>query len=141
MKSILVALLVSISAAAWAASLEESYFAARDGYIDKLKPPEPNVDVDDNMRKQEEVARGDLENQLRQIIGTSDIKGFSAQGKSNLDTLFKGDAGFGLLDGLVYSSADEKTHIIVTTEALLDHWLRDHKDWWGPAVANVPQDV
>jgi hypothetical protein len=141
MKSILVALLVSISAAAGAASLEENYFAARDGYIEKLKPGEPNVDVDDSVRKQEELARGDLENQLRQIIGTSDIKGFSAPGKSNLDTLFKGDAGFGLLDGLVYSSADEKTHIIVTTEALLDHWLREHKDWWGPTVANVPQDV
>jgi hypothetical protein len=29
----------------------------------------------------------------------------------------------------------------VTTDALLDHWLREHKDWWGPEVANVPQDV
>ena len=141
MKSILAALLVSISAAAGAASLEESYFAARDGYIEKFKPPEPNVDIDDSVRKQEELARGDLEGQLRRIIGASDIKGLSTPGKSNLDTLFKGDAGFGLLDALVYSSADDKTHIIVTTEALLERWLREHKDWWGPSVANVPQDL
>ena len=79
--------------------------------------------------------------QLRRIVGTSDIKDFSAPAKSNLDTLFNGDAGFGQLDGLVYASADDKTHIVVTTEALLGHWLRAHKDWWGPAVANVPQDV
>ncbi len=37
--------------------------------------------------------------------------------------------------------ADDKTHIIVTTDALLAHWLREHKDWWGPKVANVPQQV
>jgi hypothetical protein len=138
MKSILVALLVSISAAAGAASLEESYFAARDGHIEKFKAADPN---DDRVRKEEELARDDLQGQLRRIVGTSDIKDFAAPAKSNLDTLFAGDAGFGQLDGLVYSSADDKTHIVVTTDALLGHWLRAHKDWWGPTVANVPQDV
>ena len=29
----------------------------------------------------------------------------------------------------------------MTTDALLDHWLDEHKNWWGPKVANVPQDV
>jgi hypothetical protein len=138
MKSILIALLVSISAAAGAASLEESYFAARDGYIEKFKAADPN---DDRVRKEEELARDDLQGQLRRIVGTSDIKDFSTPAKSNLDTLFNGDAGFGQLDGLIYASEDDKTHIVVTTEALLGHWLREHKDWWGPAVANVPQDV
>ena len=141
MKSILVALLMSISVAAGAASLEESYLAARDGYIEKLKPAETNVDLDEAGRKQEELARGELEQQLRRIIGTPDIKGFSAPGKINLETLFKGYSGFGLLDGLLYSSADDKTHIVVTTDVLLDRWLREHKEWWGPTVANVPQDV
>jgi hypothetical protein len=138
MKTFVVALLVSISAAAGAASLEESYFAARDGYIEKFKAADPN---DDRVRKDEELARDDLQGQLRRTVGTSDIKDFSAPAKSNLDTLFTGDAGFGQLDGLVYSSADDKTHIVVTTDALLGHWLRAHKDWWGPTVANVPQDV
>ena len=141
MKFILVALLMSISVAAGAASLEESYLAARDGYIEKLKPAETNVDLDEAGRKQEELARGELEQQLRRIIGTPDIKGFSAPGKINLETLFKGYSGFGLLDGLLYSSADDKTHIVVTTDVLLDRWLREHKEWWGPTVANVPQDV
>jgi hypothetical protein len=136
MKSILVALLVSLSAAA--ASLEESYFAARNGYIEKFKAAEPN---DDRVSKEEELARGDLQDQLRRIVGTSEIKGFSAPARSNLDTLFKDEMGFGQLDGLVYSSADDKTHIVVTTDALLAHWLREHKDWWGPTVSNVPQDV
>jgi hypothetical protein len=27
----------------------------------------------------------------------------------------------------------------VTTDALFAHWLREHKNWWGPSVANVPQ--
>lgn len=138
MKSILVALLVSISAVAGAASLEESYFAARDGYIEKFKADDPS---DRRVRKEEEAARGALEDQLRRVVGASEIKGFSAATKSNLDTLFKDDMGFGLLDGLVYSSADGKTRIVVTTDALLAHWLREHKDWWGPTVANVPQDV
>jgi len=141
MKPILVALLVSIPLAAAAASLEDTYVAARDGYIEKFKPTETNVDLDEAGRKQEELARADLENQLRQIIGPSDLKGFSAPGKSNLDTLFTGYSGFGLLDGLVYSSKDDKTHIVVTTDALLERWLRQHRDWWGPDVANVPQDV
>ena len=61
--------------------------------------------------------------------------------RSTLETLFKGYSGFGLLDGLLYSSADDKTHIVVTTDVLLDRWLREHKEWWGPTVANVPQDV
>lgn len=141
MKSILVALLLSISTAAAAASLEDNYISARDGYIEKFKPAETNVDLDEAGRKQEELARADLENQLRQIIGPSDIKGFSAPGKSNLDTLFKGYSGFGLLDALVYSSKDDKTHFLVTTDTLLERWLKEHKDWWGPDVANVPQDV
>jgi hypothetical protein len=140
MKFILVALTLLLGTAA-AASLEESYFAARDAYIDKLKPTGINVDVDEAVLKQERLARDDLEKQLRQIAGPLEIKGFAAPGKSNLDTLFKGDQGFGLLDGLIYSSADDKTHVVVTTEALLDHWLKEHKDWWGPTVANVPQNV
>ena len=140
MKSVLITLMLSISTAA-AASLEESYFANRDAYIDKLKPAEINVDVDEHVLKQEQTAREDLEKQLRRIVGPVEIKGFAGPGKSNLETLFKGDQGFGLLDGLLYSSADDKTHIVVSTNALLDRWLREHKDWWGLTVANVPQEV
>jgi hypothetical protein len=141
MRSILITLMLLFPAAANAASTEESYFATRDAYIDKLKPTEINVDVDERVLKQEQAAREDLERQLRRIVGTVEIKGFAGPGKSNLETLFKGDQGFGLLDGLLYSSADDKTHIVVSTDALLDHWLKEHKDWWGGTVANVPQEV
>src|SRR5689334_4600602 len=133
MRTILIMLMLLVPVAANAASPEESYFAARDGYIDKLKPTE-NVDVDERVLKQEQAARDDLEKQLRRIIGPVESKGFAAPGKSNLETLFKGDQGFGLLDGLLYSSADDKPHVVVSTDALLDHWLKEHKDWWGGTV-------
>jgi len=141
MKSLLVALTMLIPAAAGAASLEESYFAARDAYIDKLKPAEINVEIEDRVLKQDELARSDLEQQLRRIIGSSATKGFPSQGRSNLDTLIEGYSSFGLLDGLLYASPDGKTRVVVTTEVLLGHWLRGHKDWWGPTVPNVPQGV
>jgi len=139
MKLVLVALLLSIPAIAGAASLEDNYFAARDRYIAQFKPRELNVDIDERTRAQEERARADLENQLRRIIGP--VKGLPGTGRINLDTLFEGYIGFGLLDGLVYSSPDGKTRTVVTTDALLKHWLLEHKDWWGANATNVPQDV
>jgi hypothetical protein len=92
--------------------------------------------VEDHQR-----ARDDLTRQLRSIVGPVAIKGFVPPGRTNLDSLSEGDEGFGLLDGLLFSSQDDKTHVTVTTDALFDHWLKEHKDWWGPTVAKVPQDL
>jgi hypothetical protein len=141
MKSLVIALLLLAPVAAKAASPAESYFAARDAYIAKFKAISDAQKIDDDALKQHELAINELGILLRPIVGQVAIEGFSAQGKSNLDSLFEGDLGFGLLDGLRYSSADDKTHIIVTTDALFAHWLEEHKNWWGPKVANVPQDV
>jgi hypothetical protein len=52
--------------------------------------------------------------------------------------LFKDDVGFGMLDGLAYSSEDYKTRVIVTTEGLFKTWLRGHRKWWRES--NVSQD-
>ncbi len=141
MKSLLIAMLLLAPVAAKAASPAETYFAARDAYIAKFKAISDAQKIDDDALKQHELAISELGTLLRPIVGPVAIKDFPAQGKSNLDSLFEGDLGFGLLDGLLYSSADDKTHVIVTTDALLAHWLREHKDWWGPKVANVPQEV
>ena len=138
MKFLLIALLLLAPAAAAAASSEEAYFAARDGFVAKFSAI-ANIgeeDLEDHQR-----ARNELTGLLRPIVGPVAIKGFLPQGRINLDSLFKGDEGFGLLDGLLFSTADDKTHVTVTTDALFDHWLEEHKDWWGPKVANVPQEV
>jgi hypothetical protein len=138
MKSFLIALLLLCPIAASAATPEEAYFAARDGHIAKFSAIR-NIGEEDLENHQR--ARDELVRLLRPIVGPVAVKGFLPQGRTNLDSLFKGDEGFGLLDGLLFSSADDKTHLTVTTEALLDHWLKEHKDWWEPPVANVPQDV
>jgi len=141
MKSILIALLILAPMAARAASPEESYLAARDAYIANFKALSDAKKIDDDATKQHEMAIGELGKLMRPIVGPVAIKGLPAEGKSSLDSLFDGDMGFGLLDGMIYSSADEKTHVIVTTDRLFDRWLRAHKDWWGPKSVNVPQEV
>jgi hypothetical protein len=77
----------------------------------------------------------------------------------NLDTLYKGDQGFGMLDGLRFDSefgesgekagangtdgkyVEPKAHIIVTTQTMFARWLRIHKDWWDKGLKNVPQQI
>jgi hypothetical protein len=122
-----------------AASPEDNYYASRDAYIAKFATTSASGNIDDDILRQQAQALDQLGKLLRPIIGTVAIKGFPAKVRSNLDSLFKGDFGFGRLDGLLYSSADDKTQITVTTEALFQRWLREHKDWW--LAANVPQDV
>ena len=143
MRHFLIAFFFLTPLAAHAASPEANYFASRDRYIDTFKPRERNVDVSELALKQEEKARSDLERKIRLIVGEHKIQGFPGQGKINLETLFSGDLGFGLLDGLIYTSADDKTHVIVTTRSVFDHWLREHAHWWdgGAKIANVPQQA
>jgi hypothetical protein len=145
MKPLLFALLLfaplSPLAAAHAASPEETYFAARDAFAAKFTALGEAGNIDEEMVEDHQRARDELGKLLRPIVGPVAIRGFLPEGRTNLDSLFKGDEGFGLLDGMLYSSADDKTHVVVTTDALLAHWLVEHKDWWGPKVANVPQEV
>jgi hypothetical protein len=121
-----------------AASPEDSYYASRDAYIAKFATTAGGNIGDDTLR-QHALALDQLGKLLRPIIGTVTIKGFPAKVRSNLVSLFKSDVDFGRLDGVLYSSPDDKTQVTVTTEALFQRWLREHKDWW--LAANVPQDV
>jgi hypothetical protein len=140
MKVLLIILLAFTSATAEAASLEDSYLAARNRYITKFKKLEQSGQDGDALSKQEEQALSDLGQQLQRIIGQVAIKGFSSQGKINIDTLSSGDVGFGQLDGLAYSSQAGKEQLVVTTETLLRDWLRAHKNWWEKQK-NAPQKV
>jgi hypothetical protein len=140
MKYRLIALILLVPLAAQAASPEESYFAARDGYIQKFKSAGTSGKIDDRTLNDEKRARGDLEQQLRRIVGPFNPQGFSGLGKSNLASLFEGDEDFGLLDGLVFSSKNGKTRVLVTTSALTDNWLRAHKNSQS-GRENLPEPV
>ncbi len=92
----------------------------------------------------DDTARSDLEAQMRTILGPLAFPGYGP-GKLNLDSLYSGDEGFGMLDGLRFDAdigangepsgktgkdgqyVAPKTHILVTTQSLFARWLRAHK--------------
>ena len=137
MKFVLLALLCLVPFAASAASPEDDYIAARDKFIAQFTLKE-GAEIDEQTTRAEERARAELETQLRKIIGPSGVSGAPAQGKSNLDSLIKGEMGFGQLDALTFEMKGD-TRLIVTTRALLARWLVDHKAWWNDN--NVPQEI
>ncbi len=135
---------------AMAATPEQSYIAARDAAIAKIKamvtakpdtakPASSNSDFT-IIDAAAEKARKELEVQLRAIVGPVAIKGLEGDGAINLDTLIEGDEDFGLLDGMVYGAVDAKTGVIVTTDGLFRRWLHAHKDWWGKDSTSIPLD-
>jgi hypothetical protein len=129
-------LLAAAYAGASAASPLDDYIAARDASLKQFK--DSDIIGDDAARAAHEGAMGDLEVRLRKIVGPSALKGFPAEGKTNLDSLAEGYEGFGLLDGLVYASADDASRIVVTTRELLDKWLAAHATWWGDKTDMPP---
>jgi hypothetical protein len=133
-KAILISLLVLIGGTAEAASPHESYLAARDRYIQAL-----DREPDDNSDNEDRSALNNLQKQLTGLIGPVELQGFSPKAKINLETLQNQQMGFGLLDALIYSSSDKKTQAIVTTQALLKAWIKDHQNWSNTEA--IPQDL
>lgn len=130
MKIVWIALLVLFPSVAGAASLEQSYLAARDAQIRKVAAAEKKGTDSSRVDKIQEQALAELQKQLIQIIGTSklSIPGVKATSKINIEALSDKDQGFGMLDGLAYASEDYKTQVVVTTEGLLKAWMsRDRK--------------
>jgi hypothetical protein len=121
-------ILLAFPAAGSAASPEQAYLAARDGYIKTFQHGYGGSDV-----AKHERALADLQTQLRKLIGPTTLPGFPAEGKIHLDTLSREDQGFALLDGLAYvipldeKGIDEKARVVVTTRGLFDTWLKAHK--------------
>jgi hypothetical protein len=95
---------------------------------------------------------------MKAILKEPARKGFGPA-KLNIEMFYRGDEGFGTLDGLRFDAELGKTgekagvdgadgnyvepraHIIVTTQTLFERWLRAHKDWWDKGIKNVPQQV
>ena len=130
MKWLLALSLLLVSMAAQAASPEESYLAARDAAVAKFSSPDAADDLE-----QHEAALAELAGMLRPFVEPVSIKGLPAEAKSNLTTLSSGDSGFGQLDGLVLASPDDKLRVVVTTTALVQHWVREHRK------DGVPQEL
>jgi hypothetical protein len=122
----LIAVLALVSAA-YAASPEEDYFAARDKAIvqEQMLTRLGNRDKAEAIQS---VVLADLEKRLLALVGPTSVTGFSSQPKINLETLGEG-TDYGKLDGLAYGSSEPGSHdsrLIVTTKSLLVAWLRGH---------------
>jgi hypothetical protein len=159
-RSCAVATLVVTLAGAVAApsSPEDRYIAARDAAIEKISPVYDAGKFDDAAQKVEDAARADLQAQMSAILGELHASGFGPP-KLTLETFYKGDEGFGMLDGLRLDAAlgksgepagrndaagnyvEPKAHIIVTTQTVFERWLHAHKDWWDKGLKNVPQQI
>lgn len=124
MKCLALLCLLVLAAPAHAATPEQRYLELRDRYIATFSKAAEN----DETSRQHDAALNELAGVLRGLVGPVAIKGLPAEGKSNADTLFKGDSGFGHLDGLGFASEGDQLQAVVTTMALLKHWLREHRE-------------
>lgn len=117
-----------LTPAACAATAEDAYIAARDAAIAKIKGLAAKESADVTGKAQER-ARADLERRLQEIVGDLDAEGFRRKGALNLESLSRSDVGFGMLDGLRFVKGDSGPQIVLTTDGLLDRWLRAPADW------------
>jgi hypothetical protein len=154
----LLAMLSHATAAPLKPSPEDRYIAARDAAIKKLQPIYDAGNADDAATKAEDAVQADLRAQMIAILGDLTYPGFGPV-ELNLDTLYKSDEGFGMLDGLRFDAetgksgekagsngadgnyVEPKAHIIITTQTMFERWLHAHKDWWDKGIKNVPQQI
>ncbi|WP_314959890.1 hypothetical protein [Bradyrhizobium cosmicum] len=131
MRSLALLCLLALATPAHAAGPEQQYLDLRDRGIAKFSKAKES----DEIYKQHDAALKELTGVLRGLLGPVAIKGLPADGKSNVDTLFKNDIGFGHLDGLSFASEGYKTQAVVTTTTLLKHWLGEHR------AHGMPQEI
>ena len=131
MRSLALLCLLILAMPARAAAPEQHYLDLRDRYIAKFSKAKESEEI----YKQHDAALKELAGVLRSLVGPVAIKGLPAEGKSNVDTLFKSDIGFGHLDGLGFASEGDKRQAVVTTTGLLKHWLAEHR------TDGMPQDI
>jgi hypothetical protein len=151
------AMLSASSAATLKPAPEERYIATRDAAIKKLQPMY-DANNSDAANKAEAAVVADLQTQMTAILGERTYKGFGPA-KLNLDTLSKGDEGFGMVDGLRFEAetgtsgekagtkdtagnyVQPKAHVIITTPTMFERWLHGHKDWYDKGLKNVPRQI
>ena len=133
----LAATISNATAAPPAKAAEDRYVAARDAAIEKISAIYDAGNADDAARRAEEAASADLAAQMRAILNEAAREGFGPA-KLHIDTFYKGDEGFGMLDGLRFDAllgkngekagqdgadgkyVEPKAHIVVTTQTLFE---------------------
>ena len=154
----LAATISSAGAAPPKPAAEDRYVATRDAAIETLSAAYDAGKFDDAAQKVEDAARSDLEAQMGAIVAESGRAGFGPA-RLSLQTFYKGDEGFGSLDGLRFDAlvgksgekagkngangkyVEPRAHIIVTTQSMFERWLPAHKDWWDKDLKNIPQQI
>lgn len=132
--SIFLCFFIFFSAIATAAppSSADVYLAARDRYTAQICSGQnagiPNTDH----------AFRELERFAAAAIPVWKGIGFSAKGQFTIHSLCRDEIDTGLLDGFSYRNGE--TTVTVTSLAVLQRWLRDHRAWW-PGQRNVPQTI
>src|SRR5262249_44689132 len=97
-----------------------------------------DVAGDARLRAAHAAARRDLAARMRRVVGPLNMEGVAGDGELTLETLAPGATGYGMLDGLVYSSSDGRTRIVATTSELLFRWLWARKPTKGqPLPFNI----
>ncbi|MBN9010830.1 MAG: hypothetical protein J0H63_12115, partial [Rhizobiales bacterium] len=119
--------LALLAPAALADTPLDKYVAAREAYVAKFREAE-KAEVGDAVIAEEQKALADLGGLLAPVVGKVAIKGYGAKGRISLETLFPSDVGFGMLDGLVFTTADGRSTVLATTDTLLARWLAGARD-------------
>ncbi|MGQ0444577.1 MAG: hypothetical protein ACT4O2_05485 [Beijerinckiaceae bacterium] len=156
MMRLLMIAVLAFTSAAWAASPEQDYFAARDQYVKKLERFARRNPSETALDKARERALADLEKRLRRIVGSVVFKGlakgeFVAKGEIDRGAINMGGLGAhrdyldleglglkGRLDGLVFVGDRGFGQIVVTTDSLFHSWLRDPDRWWKDKQKTPP---
>ena len=112
------------SSAAFAASPEDDYIAAREKAISAIAALESSNAQVETLDATGAKALADLEKRLSALVGPVAVKDFPAAGTINLESLSDADIGFGMLDGLRYAKGDNGPSLVATTRGLLDRWLQ-----------------
>jgi hypothetical protein len=133
----LAATISNAAAAPPAKAAEDRYIAARDAAIEKFSKIQDGGTSDDATRKVEDAVCADLLAQMKAMVVEPGRKGFGPA-KLNLDTFYRGDEGFGALDGLRFEAelgnngekagengrdgkyVEPSAHIIITTQTLFE---------------------
>jgi hypothetical protein len=95
------------------------YKIARDNYRRSLIAREARHE---DVQAAGDSAIRDLERRLRPIIGEFRAPYVIGNGRINLETLLPGDEASGAADGMLYTSRDGTTRVLVSVDSLFDYW-------------------
>ncbi|RVD56053.1 hypothetical protein EN828_23260 [Mesorhizobium sp. M2D.F.Ca.ET.185.01.1.1] len=140
MRLVLTLLLTLAGSAAYAASPEDDYIAARDKAIADITAQQSANTAIETIDAQNEKALADLQQRLTALLGPLSVKGFPATGTMNVQSLNASDIGYGMLDGLRYTQSDDGPSIVASTRGLTERWLKS-KSSETEADFKLPADI